>query len=152
MKRWALIVNGTVVTVIEQQNSPNAGFVGSWVECTGQTVGPGSKWNGSQFSPADAPVYTNIKTSAFWARFTSDELIAYDVAKQHNPADSGSEKNAAAALRVFMNQAGSSGWLALASTVTFVAGLESSGIVGVGRATVITGTAITQAEAYEGDA
>lgn len=36
---------------------------------------------------ADKPPFNRIRLEAFWGRFTPTELVAYDVAAQHNPAD-----------------------------------------------------------------
>lgn len=147
MKRWALIVDGAVSTVIEQLNTPS--IPGAWVDCTGSAVGPGMVWSGSAFFPPVAAVYTRITTPAFWDRFTNNELVNYDVAMQHDPAATTPAKKAAAKLRIFMRDANNVGWLRLGATkvVSFVADLETQGVLASGRAAEITGAAISEAEA-----
>lgn len=147
MKRWALVSGGLVVTVVEQEAAPTGG---TWVECTNQPVGPGCTWSGSVFGPVPATVYKLIKTSAFWDRFSNNELVDYDVAMQHDPAASSNAKKSAAKLRLFRRATSDDGFVKLAAnkTVTFVADLETAGILAVGRAVQITGTPITPDEAY----
>ena len=113
-------------------------------------------------APADvdfAPprkVYTNIDTEAFWERFTQAELVAYDVAMQHDPAAGNPAKKAAAKLRIFRRDASDAGYrnLTKPKVRTFVQELEAASdtmggtILAVGRATVILDTPITVDEAY----
>jgi len=147
MKRWALVSDGYVINVVEQDVAPTTG---AWVECTNQPIGPGCTWNGSVFGPVPATVYKLIKTTAFWDRFSNGELVDYDVAMQHDPSASSNAKKSAAKLRIFRQSASDDGFVKLGSskTVTFVADLETSGVIAAGRAVQITGTPITPDEAY----
>jgi hypothetical protein len=52
MKRWALIKNGVVDMIVEQDTQPQ--IAGMWVECSNQ-VGPGWLYDGSTFSPPPPP-------------------------------------------------------------------------------------------------
>ena len=47
------------------------------------------------------PATTKIRSDAFWDRFTAAELVAYEVACQHNPADTPTNQNRSAKLRIF---------------------------------------------------
>ena len=103
-------------------------------------------------APAAAhPGYRLIRAEAFWERFTSAELVDYDVAMQHDPAASSAQKKDAAKLRIFREDTNQSGYRKLtANKVTnVVTGLETSGILVAGRATVILTTAITADEAFD---
>lgn len=52
MKRWALIVNGVVDMIVEQDSQPQ--ISGVWVECSA-SVGPGWLYDGNTFSPPPPP-------------------------------------------------------------------------------------------------
>ena len=71
MKRWALIKNGVVDTVVTQTAQPQV--FGTWVECP-DYVGPGWLYNGSTFSspPAVEPIITKL---AFRYRLTDAEYV-----------------------------------------------------------------------------
>jgi len=71
MKRWALIKNGVVDTVVTQTAQPQV--FGTWVECP-DYVGPGWLYNGSTFSspPAVEPTITKL---AFRYRLTDAEYV-----------------------------------------------------------------------------
>jgi hypothetical protein len=71
MKRWALIKNGVVDTVVIQAAQPQV--FGTWVECP-DSVGPGWLYNGSTFSPPPAaePIITRL---AFRYRMTDEEYV-----------------------------------------------------------------------------
>lgn len=72
MNRWALIDGNTVANVVEQDSQPQIG--GTWVDITGQHVGPGYTYDGSTFSPPPPP--PNIITKiAMLTRFTDAEYV-----------------------------------------------------------------------------
>lgn len=145
MSKFAQVRGGVVVYVIEAGNSPG----GDWVECAGLHVGPGYTYNGSAFA-APVVVYKKIRAEAFWERFTNGELVAYDVAMQHDPAANNSAKNAAAKLRIFQRDTDTSGYRKLTANkvVNAVNDLEAAGILASGRAAAILTTPITADEAY----
>lgn len=145
MSRFAQVSNGVVVYVVDANSPPGA----DWVECTGIHVGPGYTHNGSVFS-APVIVYKKIRADAFWERFSNAELVAYDVAMQHDPAASNSAKNAAAKLRIFQRDTDTSGYRKLTANkvVNAVNDLEAAGILASGRAAAILTTPITADEAY----
>lgn len=149
MKRWALVSGGAVVSVVEQENAPAT--AGLWIECTAQSVGPGNTWDGQNFGPVPAKSYKLMTTAAFWARFTNNELVGYDVGMQHDPAASPNDKKAAAKLRLFRRDTSDAGVVKPASNkvVALVADLEAAGIIAAGRATQITGTPIAAEEAAD---
>jgi hypothetical protein len=95
------------------------------------------------------PPYIRIRTEAFWARFTIAELVDYDVAMQHNPADNATQKKAAAQKRVFQRQSDIKGFVRLNAQAVqdFVNGL-APGVITAARATAILTAPITAAEAY----
>jgi hypothetical protein len=100
--------------------------------------------------PAAPKANSLIRTEAFWDRFTSAELVDYDVAMQHDPASSNAAKKDAAKLRIFKEDAGFSGYRKMSSNkvTSFVTGLETSGILAAGRATMILTAPVTQDEAF----
>ena len=95
------------------------------------------------------PPFIRIRTEAFWARFTIAELVDYDVAMQHNPADNAAAKKNAARLRVFQRQSDIKGFVPLNAQkiIDFVNGLAPS-VITAARATAILTTPITADEAY----
>jgi hypothetical protein len=147
--RFALIRGGRVANIVEQDSTPT--IPGQWVDVTGQAVGPGWQYDGANFTPPPATVYEKITTEAFWDRFTNNELVDYDVAMQHNPADTNNAKKDAARLRIFRRDAGEAGYRNLTKTKvrSFVQALETSGILAAGRAAVILDTSISDDEAYK---
>ena len=52
MKRWALIKNGVVDNVVEQETQPQ--ISGTWVECPSY-VGPGWLYENGEFLPPPPP-------------------------------------------------------------------------------------------------
>lgn len=148
MAKLAFVKNGVVVSVVGREVVDQP--AGEWIDATGvQGVKPGWTWDGTVFAAPVAVVYKKIRTEAFWERFTSGELVDYDVAMQHNPADSANAKKAAARLRIFKADADASGYRKLdqSKVTSFVQGLEPA-ILAAGRAAVILTTPITKDEAY----
>lgn len=95
------------------------------------------------------PPYIRIRTEAFWARFTVAELVDYDVAMQHQPADNANTKKAAARLRVFQRQSDIKGFVRLGNqnVIDFVNSLAPA-VLTAARATAILSAPITADEAY----
>ena len=145
MKRFALIQSGRVANVVERASVPEV--PGEWVDCTGEHVGPGFRWDGSTFTEPPKPAVHNISTAAFWDRFTNAELVDYDVAMQHDPSASNAQQKAAARLRIFRREASDAGFVNLTKNrvVSFVQRLEG-GVLQAGRAAAILGAAITDDE------
>lgn len=145
MKRFALIQSGRVANVVERVSVPEV--PGEWVDCTGRHVGPGFLWDGAAFTEPPKPAFRDIKTPAFWDRFTNAELVDYDVAMQHDPSASNAQQKAAARLRIFQREASDAGVVNLTKSrvVSFVQGLEG-GVLQAGRAAAILGAAITDDE------
>jgi hypothetical protein len=95
------------------------------------------------------PPFTRIRADAFWARFTTGELVDYDIAMQYNPADSNAAKKAAARLRVFQRQSDIKGFVRLgAQNVQELVNGLVPGVLTAARATAILTTPITVAEVY----
>ena len=145
--RYALIQSGRVATVVEQDSAPQ--IAGRWVECTGQRVGPGFLWDGAAFSGPPGPVWRDITAAAFWGRFAPADLVAYDVAMQHDPAASDAAKRQAAKLRIFKAELSDAGSCRLSrpKIANFVTGLEALGVLPAGSAAGILTTPITADEA-----
>lgn len=146
MAKLAFVTKGIVVSVVGREVVDQP--AGQWIDATGVQGGkPGWTWNGTAFAAPVAPVYRKIRTEAFWERFTNGELVDYDVAMQHNPADNANAKKAAAKLRIFKADADASGYRKLDSNkvIDFVNTLN---ILGAGRAATILNTPITKDEAY----
>lgn len=72
MNRWALIEDGIVTNVIEQEDEPQIG--GAWVDVTGLHVGPGCGYHNGEFSdPMPEPrIITKVATLS---RFTDAEFV-----------------------------------------------------------------------------
>lgn len=74
MNRWALIEGGTVSTVVEQDDEPGIG--GTWVEITGQAVGPGFTYDGTSFaSPVVVESRIITKVAMLTRRLTQAEFV-----------------------------------------------------------------------------
>lgn len=71
MARWALIINGAVVTVVEQASQPTVDLGGEWRDITGLHVGPGMRFNGTQYSQPE--VVRTLPPAEFWRRFSQAE-------------------------------------------------------------------------------
>ena len=95
------------------------------------------------------PIYRRITTAAFWDRFTTAELVDYDVAMQHDPAATTQAKKAAARLRVFRREASDAGNLRITAPrlVNFVADLVTASIIAAPRQADILAP-VTAAEAW----
>jgi hypothetical protein len=105
----------------------------------------------TEFGPTPpAEVYVRITAEAFWERFTSAELVDFDVAMQHDSAATNQAKKDAAKLRIFKADTDASGFRNLTKTKVrnFVLGLPLS-ILAAGRATIILDTPITEDEAFK---
>lgn len=95
------------------------------------------------------PPFTRIRVEAFWARFTAAELADFDVACQHNPADTNNAKKDAARLRVFRWQTDLRGFVRLnAQLTTTILNQLSPGVLTAARRDAILNTAIASNEAY----
>jgi hypothetical protein len=98
MPRYVIIEQG-VVTNAAIASSP---IYDNWVQS--DTAAIGDSYANGVFTSAVAPVVTPshvMKSSAFWERFTQAELVAYEVACQHNPADAAPNQSRSAKLRIF---------------------------------------------------
>jgi hypothetical protein len=87
MKRWALIEggNGIVANVVEQDSEPSIG--GVWVNITGQHVGPGFTYDGTNFAPpvvVESRIIT--KVAMLTRRLTQAEFVGILVAAKTDPA------------------------------------------------------------------
>lgn len=98
---------------------------------------------------AHLPPYRRIRAEAFWDRFTAGEIVDYEIAMQHQPADTNAAKKTAAKLRIFMREVWQKGFVNPGRTKTrdFVIGLEGT-VLTAGRALVILDAEITAGEAY----
>ena len=151
MKKFAIIQSGHVANIVISDEGIDA----TWVDLTGVVPQPGPGWSydGTTFTappPAPGVVYTKIRASALWARFTNAERIAYNVQMQHNPADTAANQNRSAKLRIFREDVGSDGFADLSSTTTqskFNGLMVTESILTAPRATTILTTPITADEA-----
>jgi len=96
-----------------------------------------------------------IKTEAFWERFTNAEMLDIEVGAFQNLSGTDPQKKAAAKVRVFRDDANSSGYRNLDKNKVrnFVTDLEttagtSGNILAAGRAAVILDTPITDDERF----
>ena len=58
MKRWALLSGAVCANVVEQDTAPSIG--GQWLDVTGLSVGPGSRWVNGEWLPALPPVPQSV--------------------------------------------------------------------------------------------
>ena len=72
MKRWALIQNEIVATIVEQDTAPTV--FGPWVECP-DYVGSNWLYDGVNFTPPPPPTPIITKV-AMISRFTPEEYVA----------------------------------------------------------------------------
>lgn len=130
MSRWALVVNGTVLTVVESATQPV--FPGATaVDCDGTMVGPGWLWNGAAF--AAGPGALSLAPKAFWRRFTAAEREALQ-----NILATGTQnqKNKLNAFRDYVAQGGNIELFDdyIVASVTL---MEAAGVIAAGRAAQI---------------
>ena len=86
MKRWALIENDRVVTVVEQDDQPQ--IQGKWVDVTGQHVGPGYTYDGQDFTAPVPPPEVRIitKVAMLTRRLKTSEFVGILTAAKTDPA------------------------------------------------------------------
>lgn len=141
MARFALVIGGSVATVVEQASLPNVQMGGQWVECAAN-VGPGWTYSGGAFAaPAVPAPVRHVTQLAFISRFTDAEAVGIDLA-------SIGATQGAAALRRYQDKVRAANWIDLdrADTRAGVQALEAVGLLAAGRALVILDAPITDAE------
>lgn len=139
--RYALVIGGSVDTVVEQTTPPAVSFGGQWVECAAN-VGPGWAYSGGAFAAPVAPApVRRITRLAFLSRFSDAEAIDIDLA-------SIGATEPAAALRRYQAKVSAALWIDLdrADTRAGVQALETAGLLGTGRALEILDAPVTDAE------
>lgn len=129
MARWALIKNGRVSTVTEHAAKP--GINGQWLDVTGLQVGPGHRFDGSDFTPPAVDV--SLTPRQFMRRFTAEEREQLE-----DQAASGTApvKRKLAAFRFYL-QIGGNVELADDYIVASVQAMEAAGVLDPGRAAQI---------------
>ena len=149
MNRWALVENGLVQNIVEQDTMPTIG--GTWINVTGMFVGPGFTYNGVDFFAPVVVVNRFITKYAFRNRFTQVEKEDLELAAAHNPADTQAAKRQAARIRLWMEDIRSADYIDLNSTkiINGVNAMETAGVVGTGRANEILNNPITEEEEYQ---
>lgn len=74
MNRYALIINGAVDSIVEQDSMPT--ILGSWVDVTGMDVGPLDSYDGTSFTKYVAPPEPRVISKvAFRFRLTDTEYV-----------------------------------------------------------------------------
>lgn len=74
MNKYALIINGVVDSVVEQDTAPT--LAGIWVDVTGLHVGPKYLYDGEDFTPPVLNFEPNVITKiAFRFRLTEAEYV-----------------------------------------------------------------------------
>lgn len=136
--RYALITNGQVETVVEQDDFPT--IAGMWVECP-LSVGPGFLYVDGAFMAAAQAQNRHITHLAFITRFTDAEAIAIDLASIGATVE-------AAAVRRYLAKVNAAKFIDLdfADTRTGVQALETSGLIGPGRAAEILDAEVLPSE------
>lgn len=75
MKRYALIEDGVVTIIVEQDSTPTV-FGNNWVDVTGMHVGPMDSYDGTNFTKYVPPPDPRIITKpAFRLRLTDSEYV-----------------------------------------------------------------------------
>ena len=133
LPRWAQVVGGVVVNVVEQIEAPGD----DWRDCTGQHAGPGFAFSGDVFSAPTAP--RHITVLAFRNRFTQSEKIAIEIAALDNPAAAMPQRAQSAALRANQLDVQAAQFIDFdrADTRGGVEALEAATIIAPGRAAEI---------------
>ena len=146
MNRYALVLNGVCITVVQQATTPTA--PGQWLNVTVLAVGPGHRWQGGSvwLQPEAGPRY--ITRLAFRSRFTTAEKIAIEIASLDNPAASLAARQQAASLRIFQADVDTALWIDLdrADTRAGALSLETSGLLAAGRSGTILDAPIANFE------
>lgn len=129
MKRWALIQNGLVSTITEQNNQPTT--AGQWVDANGFNVGPGDTYNAGVFTKNFSTA--SIQAIDFWRRFTVAEREAL---QNLMATGTQAQKNKLNAFRDYV-RTGMNVELWDDYIIASVTLLETVGIIAPGRAVVI---------------
>jgi hypothetical protein len=130
MARWALITGGVVELVTEQATQPTPG---TWVDVTGQHVGPGYTYNGTTF--AAPPRLVSLTQRDFWRRFTVAEREALQDMLDNGTAV---QKKKLKAFRDYV-QTGMNVELFDDYIIASVTVMETAGVIAAGRAAIILG-------------
>jgi hypothetical protein len=102
------------------------------------------------------PGFSRITAEAFWDRFTSAELVDYEVAAWGDPAATVAKQKDAAKLRIFRNTVNTNGFVILgkskvqATLLSLESPQNGTTVLAAGRAGEIYSAAITADEAYGG--
>jgi len=144
LPRWAQIVGGRVMTVVEQIESPGDG----WQDCTGQHVGPGMLVDGGSYSAPAKP--RHITVLAFRNRFAQSEKVAVEIASLDDPSAPMPQRALAAALRTNQLDVQAAAYIDLdrADTRAGVLSLEAGTLLGAGRALEILDAPIAAHEEF----
>ena len=149
LARYAQVVNGVVVMVIEAAEDPD-GTNGQWIACG--DAGPGWLHDGEVFTPPAAPTPRRwITCLAFDNRFTQAESVAIEIAQLDDPSASMPARQAAAALRASQRKVDRATYIDLdrPDTRAGVLALEAGGLLGAGRALEILDAPIQLHEVYQ---
>jgi len=97
----------------------------------------------------EQPQSTCLTRLAFLNRFTDAEAVTIDMASIDDPNGTESERIGAASIRRYMSKINAATFVDVArdDTIAGVTALESSGLLGVGRASEILSTTISSEEA-----
>lgn len=134
--RWALIQNGVVANVVEQDSAPT--IEGTWVQTV--LAGPGWTYDGDFHPPVDSRP-RHVTRLAFLNRFTDAEAIAIDLASIGATVQ-------AASMRRYMQKVNNSAYIDLdrADTRSGVQALEAGGVLAAGRAATILDAEVQESE------
>lgn len=139
MNRYALIQNGKIANVVEQDSTPT--IEGQWIEVVG-AYGPGDIYSNGVFSKAPTPAaIRHITPLAFLTRFTDAEAITIDLASIGATVE-------AASMRRYLAKVNAAKHVDLdrADTRAGVQALQTATILAVGRAAIILDAAIQDFE------
>lgn len=134
MSKWCHVVNGVCTVMVESAVMPTVSFQGGyWVAHSGDAA-PGWLWDGTQWSPPDAPP-KSITPMQFLRRFTPGERETLeDLAANGGPA----VRKKLTAFKTYL-QIG--GYVELDDDyiIASVTAMEAAGVISAGRAVEILG-------------
>lgn len=144
MALFALIEAGRVVNVVVADSAPEGSVR---VDALTPRPGPGWKYDGQAFTPAEAGD-RRVTKLAFRQRIGADNLANLELASIDNPAGTAAQRKQAASLRVMLADVQAATYidLARADTRAGVQQLEAGGLLPPGSAAQILDAPIADVE------
>lgn len=124
MNRYALVIGGTIATIVESPGAPTVDMGGAWISC-GYAQSPGDLYNGSAFSKPTVVEDLRVTKLAFLNRFTQPERLTIRTAAKSSVA-----------IEDYMAMVTEAKWIDLsrADTRAGVQAMETATLLAAGRA------------------